>query len=173
MAMYLDLMDPVIPGESKSPYGNWNNKIEIQHMGYDISSTTSMEAGTGLSSSGSRVGALSVTKVMDKSTYKLWYHLCSGTPISKMAIRVVRPGAAKNGQYEGLYEAETYQLGNVIVSSYSTSGSAGMGGLPTEGWSFSFTQITETYQEIDEKGNLKPPASFSYDFATATEAAGN
>jgi len=163
MSIYLDIQQPQIGGESESPNPNWNLKIELQHWVYDVSQSTSQEVGTGLVSSGSRVGHIHVTKVMDKSSPLLWYQLCAGKPIDLMYIRASAPGAA-GGAYGGLFEGETMQLGNVIVSSYHTSGSPGSGGLPTETWAFSFTKMKETFQTVDGQGNMQPAQTFGQDF---------
>ena len=194
MAMYLDLVSsattgatggnsavgtpPGIQGESKSPNPNWNNKVEIENLLYSVTQDTSQQTGTGLVSSGSRVSSLLINKVMDKSSPILWSYLCAGNPIGVMFIRVSRPGASSGssgttggttaggagGTYGGLFEAETYEFQNVIVSSYSTSGSPGSGGLPEESWSFSFTFVKETYQTVDNMGNLKPLSPAGFDF---------
>jgi len=167
MSMYLDVVQPKITGESKSTpsHPNWNAKIEIQHMSYHTSQTTSQQAGSGLSSSGSKVSHMQISKTMDKSTPMLFGHLAAGTPIDDMFIRVSRPGMAKSkATDDGLFEAETYELKNVIVSSYSTSGSPGPGGLPMEDWSFSFTYINETYQTVDNTGKLIPSGVHGFDF---------
>jgi len=93
----------------------------------------------------------------------LFAQLCAGKPIDLMYIRVSNPGAS-GGAYGGLFEGETYQLGNVIVSSYHTSGNPGSGGLPQETWAFSFTKIKETFQTVDGKGTLQPAQTFGQDF---------
>jgi type VI secretion system Hcp family effector len=167
MSMFLDIQTPVIAGESQSPNPNWNAKIEIEHFAYDVSQTTSQEAGTGLVSSGSRVGHIHITKVMDKSSPLLFGQLCAGQPIQLMYFRVSQPGA-QGGAYGGLFEGENYQIGNVIVSSYHTSGSPGAGGLPRETWAFSFTQIKETFQTVDINGTLQAPVIFGRDFGKGT-----
>lgn len=167
MSMFLDIQTPQIQGESQSPNPNWNNKIEIEHFAYDVSQSTSQEVGSGLVSSGSRVGHIHITKVMDKSSPMLFGQLCAGQPIQVMYFRVSQPGA-KGGAYGGLYEGETYQVGNVIVSSYHTSGNPGSGSLPRETWAFSFTQIKETYQTTDSQGNMQAPVIFGRDFAQGT-----
>src|ERR1035438_9516673 len=130
MSMFLDVVS--ISGESQSPVGNWNQKIDQQSMGYDVSQRTSLEAGSGLVSSGAIFGPMQVSKVMDKSTPLLWAKLCAGEPIDLVVIRVSRPGANPLGPAGGLFEAEKYILENVIVTSYHTSGSPGPGGLPVE-----------------------------------------
>jgi len=162
MAMYLDVTS--IAGESQSPNQKWNQKIEIESMQYSIEQTSSGPIGTGMLAAGARFGAMSITKVMDKSTPLLWYKLCAGEPLSVVTIRVSRAGAAG-----GLFEAETYTMENVIVSSYSTSGTPGAGGLPLESWSFSFTRITETYRSVDDQGNLLPAQTAGYDVGSGTE----
>jgi type VI secretion system secreted protein Hcp len=165
--MYLDVQKPRIDGESQSPNQDWNAKIEIQHMHYSISQDTSLQTGTGLVSSGAKVSHVDISKVMDKSTPMLWFYLCSGQPLDMMTIRVSRPGAA--GPNGGLFEAESYIMENVIVSSYSTSGSPGAGSMPSESWTFSFTKITEKYQTVDDTGRLQPmqPAGFDFGLGTA------
>ena len=171
MAMYLDVVKPKIAGESKanSSHPNWSQKIEIVHMGYHTHQTTSQQAGSGLSSGGSKVSHISLEKTMDKSSPILFGHLASGTPIDQMFIRVSRPGMAKGkATDDGLFEAETYEIRNVIVSSYSTSGSPGPGGLPMESWSFSFTYINETYQVVDNTGKLVPSGVHGFDFGAGT-----
>jgi type VI secretion system Hcp family effector len=167
MSMFLDIQTPQIVGESQSPNPNWNAKIEIEHFAYDVSQSTSQEVGTGLVSSGSRVGHIHITKVMDKSSPILFGQLCAGQPILTMFFRVSQPGA-KGGSYGGLFEGETYQVGNVIVSSYHTSGNPGAGSLPRETWAFSFTQIKETYQTVDASGNMQAPVIFGRDFGQGT-----
>lgn len=167
MSMFLDVTTPAVAGESQSANPNWNNKIEVEHFAYDISQSTSQEAGTGLVSSGARVGHIHITKVMDKSSPILFGLLCAGQPIQTMYFRVSQPGA-KGGAYGGLFEGETYQVGNVIVSSYHTSGNPGAGSLPRETWAFSFTQIKETFQTVDASGNLQPPVMAGRDFGTGT-----
>jgi type VI secretion system secreted protein Hcp len=163
MSMYLDVLS--IDGESQSPNTNWNNKIDEQSMGYDVSQRTSLEAGSGLVSSGAVFGPMQVTKVMDKSTPLLWAKLCGGEPIDSVTIRISRPGANTTGVQGGLFEAETYAMKNVIVTSYHTSGSPGPGGLPLETWSMAFVSITETFRTVDKKGNLQPALTVSWDIS--------
>src|SRR5580658_9683491 len=110
MSMYLDVTG--IAGESQSPVTNWTQKIDEQSMGYDVSQKTSLEAGSGLVSSGAIFGPMQITKVMDKSTPLLWAKLCAGEPIPMVTIRVSRPGADPLGAAGGLFEAENYIMQN-------------------------------------------------------------
>jgi len=166
MSMYLDIQG--IPGESKSPNNDWKAKIEVQTMAYDVSQRTSLEAGSGLISAGSIFGAMHITKAMDKSTPLLFGKLAGGEPIAQAILRVSRPGAATTGPTGGLFEAETYTMKNVIVTSYQTSGAPGPGGLPLESWTLAFTAITEVYNTVDAAGNMQPPQHAGYDIAQGT-----
>jgi type VI secretion system Hcp family effector len=167
--MLLDIAG--IAGESKSPVANWNQKIQIESMDYGIKKRTTNGKGSGLVASGAEVEAMYITKQMDKSTPQLFVNLAKGEPIPICYVRVVRSGQATistdvNG---ALYEAETYTLYNVVISSYGTSGSLGSGGLPMESWSLSFTKIQENYVPTDAKGNpIAGNNAKGFDFAQAT-----
>ena len=170
MAMYLDIIG--IPGESKSPNPDWKQKIEVQSAGYDVSQTTSLEAGSGLIASGAVFGSLQITKAMDKSTPLLFGKLAGGEPVDTVTLRVSRPGASTTGPQGGLFEAETYTLQNVIITSYHTSGTPGPGGLPLESWSLAFTSVVEKFLTVDPQGNLQPAQSAGYNIAGGTPIQG-
>lgn len=161
MSMYLDVIG--VAGESMSAVPNWNQKIDDNSMGYDVSQKTSLEVGSGLIAGGAIFGPMQISKVMDKSTPLLWSKLCAGEPITMVTIRVSRPGANPLGPAGGLFEAEKYILENVFVTSYHTSGSPGPGGLPMESWSLAFTAITEVYRTVDAKGNLQAAQTQGWD----------
>jgi type VI protein secretion system component Hcp len=83
-----------------------------------------------------------------------------------VTIRISRPGAAaltSGTAAGGLFEAESYILQNVIVTSYHTSGAPGPGGLPMESWSLAFTAITENYRTVDPTGKISPVQSNGWD----------
>jgi type VI secretion system Hcp family effector len=162
-----------ILGENESPNPAWKAKIQIESMGYDISQRTSSSTGSGLVSGGATVGAMQISKQMDKSTPLLFLNLAKGEPIPVCYIRVVRSGQKSGSSaaspYGGLYEAETYTLSDAIISSYSTSGALGSGGLPMESWSISFSKIQENYVQIGPDGNPVGGAgnAVGYDFGAA------
>ncbi|MGA2116375.1 MAG: type VI secretion system tube protein Hcp [Bryobacteraceae bacterium] len=166
MAMYLDI--PNIPGESQSPNTNWNQKIEVQSAGYDLSQNASAQAGSGMIASAVTFSPMHVTKAMDKSTPLLFGKLAAGEPIATVTLRVSRPGGSGTGPQGGLFEAETYTMSNVIVTSYHTTGTPGPAGLPLESWTFAFTAMTENFQTVDASGNLQPPQTATYNIAGGT-----
>jgi type VI secretion system Hcp family effector len=169
--MLLDITG--IAGESESTNATWKGKIQLESMGYDVSQRTSNSTGTGLVSGGAMVGAMQISKQMDKSTPFLFLNLAQGQPIQVCYIRVIRSGQATGSSATspngGLYEAETYTLSNAIISNYSTSGALGPGGLPLESWSISFSKIVENYVQVDKNGNPTGGAgnAVGYDFAAA------
>jgi type VI protein secretion system component Hcp len=170
MSMFLDVTS--VGGESQSPVSNWNQKIDQQSMGYDVSQKTSLEAGSGLVSSGAVFSPMHISKVMDKSTPILWAKLCAGEPIPMVTIRISRPGADPLGVAGGIFEAENYIMQNVIVTSYHTSGTPGPGGLPMESWSLAFTAITENYRIVDPSGNIQPVQTAGWDINGNQPASG-
>ena len=150
MALYLDITG--FAGESQSPNPNWNGKIEVFSMDYDIHQKASAQVGSGMVASAAEFHPMTITKVMDKATPLLFAQLASGQMIKvPVTIRNSRPGAnnVAGAPAGGLYEAESYVMTNVTIHSYATSGTPGPGGLPLESWSFSFTAITENYQTVD------------------------
>ena len=163
MSMYLDIAE--IAGESLSPNPDWKAKIEVQTIAFDVSQSTSLEAGGGLVSGGANFGALHITKAMDKSTPMLFGKLAGGEPIQTATLRVSRPGGSTVGPVGGLFEAETYTLQNVIIQSYSTSGAPGPGGLPLESWTLAFTSVVEVYHTVDALGKMQPVQHAGYDIS--------
>jgi type VI secretion system Hcp family effector len=163
--MVLDIQGVLGESQSDVNQATWNEKVQIETMGYDISQRTSQSTGTGLVSGGATVGHMSISKAMDKSTPFLWLQLCQGTPYPTVNLRVIRTGM-KNPATGGLYEAETYTMSNVVISSYHTSGALNDGGMPMESWTMAFTQITETYMELNPDGTRKSSGNVAgFDFA--------
>ena len=175
MSMYLDIQKPnKIQGESAATPANpnWDKKIEVHFMSHTVSHTETPQTGSGLVSSGADPSFLHITKTMDRSTPYLFGHLAGGVPIELMFLRVSKSGKAKASPTDdGQYEGETYEMHNVIVTNYSTSGTPGPGGLPLENWQFSFTWVNESYQTTDPAtGRLIKPgvAVAGFDFGQNT-----
>lgn len=159
--------NPKIQGESESKNVNWSNKIQLDSTSWDISQQTTGTTGTGLVTGGAASGHLSFSKTMDKSTPLLFGQLCSGSPIDVCYVRVVASGC-NDQTFGGLYERETYQLRNVIVSRYSTGSAAGAGGLPSESWALSFQSYIETYVDLNPDGSRKAADTQGFDFLKGT-----
>jgi type VI secretion system secreted protein Hcp len=91
-----------------------------------------------------------VTKYQDLATDKFVDLLLKANPIPKMTVTVGQNDAGK------VTKIFTYEMENVLVSSYSVGG--GGGGKPQETLTFNYTKMTWTYTaqktEVSEAGNL-------------------
>jgi type VI secretion system secreted protein Hcp len=164
MATLLDV--PSIPGESVHDTNpNWNGKIQIDTINYDVSQRASLQTGAGLVAGGASMSNVTITKAMDKSTPYLFYKLTAGEPITQMYMRMTRSGGS-----EGVYEVLTVECDDVLVTSYRTSGSRGQDGIPMETWEFSVGAIKETYDNRNEQGQRVSfvPAGYNFKANTAT-----
>ena len=83
-------------------------------------------------------------KELDKSSPKLMEALVTGQPIATVIVELTIP--TMQGQQPYL----KYELKNVLITSYSTSGDAG--DVPTEDFSLNFEEIKVTYTQRDEAG---------------------
>ena len=96
---------------------------------------------------------VSVTKVMDKCTPKLFTEACVGK--GKMVkIDLVQTG-------DQLETYMSYILTDAQISSYGVS--AGTDGKPVETCAFNFTKIEMKYIPFDNKGNPLGPVPAGYD----------
>jgi type VI secretion system secreted protein Hcp len=139
-----------IAGESTLK--GFEKQIEIQSFSWGVS-----QAGAG---SGNRVGKscptdLNLSKGVDKATPPLISSAVGGT-VSPTAILIgLRPGG--NGPQPYI----RFEMKNVLVSSYSTSGASG-GGLAFDAFSLKFASATVTYYQQDERGAVTPVSSASF-----------
>jgi len=132
-----------IPGESTdAQHKQW---IELLSYNFGAAQPHSGSVSSGGSRSLQRVdiSPFDVVKALDKASPKLFLHCCNGQHISKIELELCRAGGDKQ-----LYMK--YELEDVIVTSYSTSGAAG-GDLPSEALSFAMGKVTLTYTETDHK----------------------
>lgn len=158
MAIFMDI--PGIEGESThDTVPNWDKKVQIFSVTYDVSQKASLQTGTGLVAAGGKLSHVSISKTMDKSTPFLWNKLCMGEPLDYMFLRFTRSAGA-----QGVYENLTVTLEKVLITDYHTSGQRGAGGMPVESISFSVGAITETYDVRDERGMKVGQAQGGYDF---------
>ncbi len=96
-------------------------------------------------------------KTLDKASPKLAEALCKGTHFPKVDIHLARPSSA--GTQATYY---TYELKNVIVTSYHIDGSA-QEPVPTETLSLNFEQIKVAYTEFDAAGRPKGTVQYGWD----------
>jgi len=154
MAGYLKIGD--IKGESTDDgHKDW---INVQSMSQSLSRPmASGISGSTRQRSSVTCGDVIVTKEMDASTPKLIAAVCDGTNFKEVLIDVTTStGAGKRVPY---YQ---WKLEQVIVSSYSVSGTGGDGGQFYETLSLNFEKIAWTYDKMgkDGKSQGKVDASF-------------
>jgi type VI secretion system secreted protein Hcp len=163
-----------IPGESAD--ADHRGEIEVLSWSFGASQPASPRFGgaaaSGRAAQGAPVtppqgpGAVSVSKPYDPSSAKLVQACAQGKHFPKATLSVRKAGG---GQQEYL----TYELENVMVSSYSlsspggaSSGGASSGGdRPMESLSLNYTKIT--YKTSDDKSGAGAAGKAGYDVAPA------
>ena len=135
------------------------NEIQLNSFQFGIGRGISSPAGgaSGREASAPSISEITVTKVMDKSSPKLFGEAVAGQP-HKVTIFFVNIVNDKPENYV------KFELENVLISGYSVSSG---GDRPTESLSLNFSKITFTYIPIDETGKPGTPESVGYDLATA------
>jgi len=96
-----------------------------------------------------------VTKELDKSSPKLQEGIALGTRFPKVEIDLTT--SYGDGERETYYR---YELENVMVTSYSVSGSGDFEELPTEEMTLNYEKIKVTYKELDETGGQRSIVEF-------------
>lgn len=102
------------------------------------------------------VSEITMSKVMDKTSPKLFIEACTGELDNTVEIHLVRTAAGKSQMYG------KYILTNTGISGFSTSSG---GDRPSESFTLNFTKIEYTYSPIgdDLTGD---PETVNYDLAT-------
>lgn len=142
-----------IKGESKDD--KHKDEIELLAWSWAQTQTGSAGRGGGMGTGKVEVHDISFTKNLDKATPKLMLACASGNHIPK-AEMVMRKAGGEQKEYLKI------ELEDVMVSSYSTSGSGG-GDSPTENVSLNFGKITVEYFEQDNKGTMTSAGKHIHD----------
>jgi type VI secretion system secreted protein Hcp len=97
---------------------------------------------------------ITLTKQVDKSTPKLMEAVTLGKVIPEVTIEVTRAYDIRKTFYK-------YELMNVFVTSYQSSGSTG-NTAPTDTLTINFEEIKVTYTEYDSTGSSKGNVEWSW-----------
>lgn len=154
MAVDMFLKLDGIDGESlKSKAEGW---IEIMSFSNGASNPASTAHGGGMGSGKVDLSSISIQKIVDKSSPKLFQSCCMGTHIKKGTL-MVRESSGANTT-DPYFQ---YDMDGVFVDSVSWGGAQG-GGKPSESVSLSFQKITVSYwpQNADGKLGSKIPAGW-------------
>jgi len=124
-------------------------EITIESWSWGVSQSTASTAG------GARAGKpctapMTFTKPVDKATPQLMANAVSGMVIPR-AILIGRKAGEQQQDYL------KYELKNVYVTSYQTSGASAS--TPADQFSLNFASLTVEYRAQDPKGGLGAPVS--------------
>jgi len=103
---------------------------------------------------------VSIVKVFDAATPKLFTESCAGNQGKTVKIDITTTGSPSVVYC-------TYTLTNALISSYSVSTS---GDRPTESISISYTKIELKFTPYDDKNKAGTPTTVSYDLATTKKS---
>jgi type VI secretion system secreted protein Hcp len=97
------------------------------------------------------------SKELDKASPKIAEAVCKGRVFPKVEIHLTASTTD-----EGRVTYFAYELTNVLVTSYSVSGSGQAESVPIEDFSLNFEEIKTTYTENDSKGKKKGNVEYSW-----------
>jgi type VI secretion system secreted protein Hcp len=146
-----------IDGESTDE--KFKNHIELESWSFGVAQT-GLEFGSRSGLGGAAAAGkanfqdLTISKLTEKSSPKLFEHSATGKHIPKGVLTCRRPG----GKQEVFL---TVKLEDVIVTNYQHGG-AGTG-VPTEQVSLNFGTIEVEYFAQDQKGQVKSAGKIKYD----------
>lgn len=132
-----------IDGEAIDPdHAQW-----IDVLSTDWGIVLERDAASGLPTGKRQHKPVSVTKPLDKASPKLMEGIATGRVFPSVKVHLTRATSAGPVTYL------EYELTNVIVTSWSTSGDAD--DRPTEEVSLNFEEVKMIYSEYDDAGRLK------------------
>jgi type VI secretion system secreted protein Hcp len=100
---------------------------------------------------------LSVSKELDKASPKIAESVCKGKVFPKVEMHLT---ASYTDAGRATYFS--YELKNVLVTSYSIGGSGQSEDVPTENFNLNFEEIKVTYTEADSKGKKLGNIEYSW-----------
>ncbi len=155
MAIYMNYNNLAVKGNvTADGYTDW---IRLDSMSFGVGRHISMEAGHMSNREATRpnITEVAVSKMMDAASSGLFKESVTGSEGVKVVIDVVRTSADK------LEKFVTYELENVMISSYSVS--AGAESAPAESISLSMGKLTMSYTAADKAHKGGTPERVGYD----------
>jgi type VI secretion system secreted protein Hcp len=152
--LFLKIMDPPIDGECQKK--DHVGEVDILSFSFGAHQTGSFQkGGMGGGAGKAEFTDVSILKEVDKASPQLFQACAAGTHFKKMLLT-----SQKAGDKPLLYY--TVELGDVIVSSLTNSGSTG-GDAITESLTFNVAQIKFTYYEQQKDGSKGAKSEAGYD----------
>ncbi len=146
VSAYLFIKD--VKGEAKDE--QFKDHIEVQSFTFSASNPSKANLGTGHAGGRATCNDFVITKNMDLASPLLFQKCAQGLHMESAYMVFTRAGA-KSGRQEKFIR---FDFEDLVVSSYSPSGSMNDGGLPQETLSFNFGKVNLNYYVIS-KGELK------------------
>jgi type VI secretion system secreted protein Hcp len=140
--MFLDI--DTVPGESKVT--GFENKIDIFSFSLGASNPSSVSTGSGSGAGKVSISSMSVQKVVDKASPKLFLSCCQGKHYPKGTLTIREAGGDAPVEYLKL------DFTQLFVDSISWGGASG-GEKPSESVSFSFATVKFSYTEQTATGS--------------------
>lgn len=156
--MFLDI--DTVQGESQVK--GFESKIDIFSFSLGASNPTSVSTGMGSGAGKVDISSMSIQKVVDKATTKLFLACCQGKHFTKGTLTVREAGGDSPVDYL------VVDFTQVFVDSISWGGAAG-GGKPSESLSFSFASIKMTYQDQQSSGSGQKAGEAGWDLQKNTK----
>lgn len=159
MAIYMNFNGKKIKGNvTAAGYEDW---IELDSFQFGVGRGISMEVGNMANREATRpsISEITLTKMMDNASGGLFKESLTGTEGVVVQIHIVQTGASQVEKFA------TYELSDVLISSYSSS--AGGGGAPHESISLSFSKIVVDLQGADKGNKNGSSMKVGYDLTTA------
>lgn len=116
-----------------------------------------VDGSTSLAGSSGSGGLISVIKSFDKASPKIAESLSTGKILPMVEIQICKNSSDRVCYYN-------YKLENVMISSYSVSGTTDS--VPIEEISFNFEQIKITYSEIKQDGTIGKTSELKWNVLT-------
>lgn len=152
--MKLEPYSGKIEGESQD--AKHKGEVMVESFSWGASNPTSSAHGSGAGVGKVHMGDVSVTKVMDKASSKMFLSCCNGDPI-KTATFTFRKAGKDQQEYLVI------KLSDAMVSSISLSDHSGGSALATEQVSFSYTKVEFDYKPQKPDGTLDTAVKSGWD----------
>ncbi|BAF88589.1 MULTISPECIES: Hcp family type VI secretion system effector [Azorhizobium] len=154
MAIYVKY-DGIDGEATQQDHKKW---IDVLSLSWGVGRGISTVSGSGNNREASEpsISEVSIVKMFDASSPKLFTEACTGNTGKTVKIDLTTTGSP-GATYC------TYTLTNALISSYSVSSG---GDRPTESISISFTKLEFKFTPYDDKNKAGTPVTVSYDLAT-------
>jgi type VI secretion system secreted protein Hcp len=145
-----------IPGESTSPsHHNW---IDIMSLSWGESNTGAVAGGGGGGAGKVVFQDMSIAKVNDKSSPKLFLACANGRHARRVVVEFTREFQEREETYL------KFELTDCIVTSYQVAGDGGS--APMDQVSFNFAKMEYSYIPYNNEGVPEPPIMHWWDVKT-------